>query len=56
MLLALDTATPAVTVALADGARLLAERTTVDARRHGELLAPAIEAVLAEAGVDQRAS
>ena len=54
MLLALDTATPAVTVALADGARLLAERTTVDARRHGELLAPAIEAVLAEAGVDRR--
>ena len=55
MLLALDTATPAVTVALADGDRLLAERTTVDARRHGELLAPAIDAVLAEAGVDRTA-
>ncbi len=53
MLLALDSATPAVTVALADGDRLLAERTTVDARRHGELLAPAIAAVLAEAGVDR---
>ena len=51
MLLALDTATPAVTVAVADGGRVLAERTTVDARRHGELLAPAIEAVLREAGI-----
>ena len=50
MLLALDTATPAVTVAVADGSEVLAERTTVDARRHGELLAPAIEAVLREAG------
>ena len=28
--------------------------TTIDARRHGELLAPAIVAVLAEAGVDRR--
>ena len=28
--------------------------TTVDARRHGELLAPAIEAVLRDAGVDRR--
>lgn len=49
MLLALDTATPAVTVALADGEQVLAEQTTVDARRHGELLAPAIERVLAHA-------
>jgi tRNA threonylcarbamoyl adenosine modification protein YeaZ len=53
VLLALDTATPAVTVAVADGDRVLAERTTVDARRHGELLAPAIAAVLADAGVDR---
>jgi tRNA threonylcarbamoyl adenosine modification protein YeaZ len=53
VLLALDSATPSVTVALADGDQLLAERTTVDARRHGELLAPAIAAVLAEAGVDR---
>jgi tRNA threonylcarbamoyladenosine biosynthesis protein TsaB len=55
VLLALDTATPAVTVALADGERVLAERTSVDARRQGELLAPAIAAVLAEAGVDRAA-
>ena len=54
MLLALDTATPAVTVALADGPTVLAERTTVDARRHGELLAPAVQAVLLEAGVSRR--
>ena len=53
MLLALDTATPAVTVAVADGAEVLAERTTVDARRHGELLAPAIDAVLEEAGLSR---
>jgi tRNA threonylcarbamoyl adenosine modification protein YeaZ len=48
--LAFDTATPAVTVALQDGTHVLAETTTVDARRHGELLASSIDAVLAEAG------
>ena len=37
LLLALDTATPAVTVALHDGERVLAEASRVDARRHGEL-------------------
>ena len=51
MLLALDTATQAVTVALADDTRVVAESTTVDALRHGELLAPAIADVLAQAGV-----
>jgi tRNA threonylcarbamoyl adenosine modification protein YeaZ len=50
LLLAFDTATPAVTVALHDGTTLLAEYTEVDARRHGELLAPGIVRVLAEAG------
>jgi tRNA threonylcarbamoyl adenosine modification protein YeaZ len=55
VLLALDTATPAVTVAVADGAEVLAERSHVDARRHGELVAPTIVDVLAEAGVDRRA-
>ena len=48
LLLAIDTSTPAVCAALHDGARVLAESTVVDARRHGELLAPAIAAVLAE--------
>jgi tRNA threonylcarbamoyl adenosine modification protein YeaZ len=50
LLLALDTATPAVTVALHDGSRVLAESRQVDARRHGELLLPAVDRVLAEAG------
>jgi len=51
LLLAFDTATPAVTVALHDGVHALAEVASVDARRHGELLASAIEKVLADAGV-----
>jgi tRNA threonylcarbamoyl adenosine modification protein YeaZ len=51
LLLAFDTATPAITVALHDGAGVVAERTTVDARRHGELLAPQITEVLAQADV-----
>ncbi|GAA2864616.1 tRNA (adenosine(37)-N6)-threonylcarbamoyltransferase complex dimerization subunit type 1 TsaB [Streptosporangium fragile] len=50
LVLAFDTATPAVTAALHDGERVLAESTTVDARRHGELLVPTIETVLREAG------
>ncbi|WP_411141602.1 tRNA (adenosine(37)-N6)-threonylcarbamoyltransferase complex dimerization subunit type 1 TsaB [Streptomyces sp. x-80] len=50
LLLALDTATPAVTVALHDGSQVLAESRQVDARRHGELLLPAVDRVLAEAG------
>jgi tRNA threonylcarbamoyl adenosine modification protein YeaZ len=53
LLLALDTATPAVTVALHDGTRVLAESTAHDPRRHGELLAPAIETVLREAGASR---
>jgi tRNA threonylcarbamoyl adenosine modification protein YeaZ len=51
LLLAFDTATPAVTAALHDGQRMLAESVRVDARRHGELLLPAIDTVLGEAGV-----
>jgi tRNA threonylcarbamoyladenosine biosynthesis protein TsaB len=51
VLLAFDTATPAVTVALHDGAHVLAEVASADARRHGELLASAIDKVLADAGV-----
>jgi tRNA threonylcarbamoyl adenosine modification protein YeaZ len=55
LLLAFDTATPAVTVAVHDGTRVLAQAATVDARRQGELLAPYIEKVLAEAGADRAA-
>ncbi|NJP96478.1 tRNA (adenosine(37)-N6)-threonylcarbamoyltransferase complex dimerization subunit type 1 TsaB [Nonomuraea sp. FMUSA5-5] len=54
LVLAFDTATPAVTAALHDGQRVLAESTTIDARRHGELLVPTIQTVLAEAGVPLR--
>ncbi|MQY16458.1 hypothetical protein SRB5_66570 [Streptomyces sp. RB5] len=50
LLLALDTATPAVTTALHDGTSVVAESHQVDARRHGELLLPAVDRVLAEAG------
>lgn len=49
-ILAFDTATPAVTVAVHDGADVVAFESAVDARRHGELLAPAIAMVLAKAG------
>ena len=44
LVVVVDTATPAVTAALAelrrDGVEILARRVTVDARAHGELLAP----------------
>jgi tRNA threonylcarbamoyl adenosine modification protein YeaZ len=53
LLLAFDTATPAVTVALHDGAAVLAEEFAVDARRHGELLAVSIDNVLGKAGVSR---
>ena len=54
MLLAFDTATPAITVALHDGERVVAQHTVVDARRHGELLAPGITAVLDEAWIPRQ--
>lgn len=49
LLLALDTATPAVTVALHDGTNVLAESTVVGGQ-HGELLAPGIAHALSTAG------
>jgi tRNA threonylcarbamoyl adenosine modification protein YeaZ len=51
LVLAFDTATPAVTVAVGDEGQVLAQRTVVDARRQGELLAVGIGEVLAEACV-----
>ncbi|MCP9944928.1 tRNA (adenosine(37)-N6)-threonylcarbamoyltransferase complex dimerization subunit type 1 TsaB [Streptomyces somaliensis] len=51
LLLAMDTATPAVTVALHDGRSVVARSDRVDARRHGELLLPAVHRVLSEAGL-----
>lgn len=54
LLLAFDTATPAITVAVHDGSAVLASVDSVDAMRHGELLAPGIASVLAEAGAERR--
>jgi tRNA threonylcarbamoyl adenosine modification protein YeaZ len=63
LVLVLDTATPAVTAAVvlvdptvtgSTGVRALAVRSVTDARAHGELLAPAVSAVLAAAGVGGR--
>lgn len=56
LLLALDTATPAITVALhdADDGRTLASSDQNDARHHGELLLPAVDRVLREAGCGLR--
>ena len=52
MLLAFDTATPHVTVALHDGERVVAEFESTEAMRHGEMLAPGIEQVLREVLVE----
>jgi tRNA threonylcarbamoyladenosine biosynthesis protein TsaB len=49
LLVGFDTATPAVSVALHDGDKVVASAMTVDARRHGELLAPMLADVLAQA-------
>lgn len=51
LVLAFDTAAPAVSVALHDGDGVLATATGAGAMAHGELLAPAIADVLAESGV-----
>jgi tRNA threonylcarbamoyl adenosine modification protein YeaZ len=48
-----DTATPAVSAALHDGERIVGEAFAVDARRHGELLAPMIAKVMADAGASR---
>lgn len=61
LVLALDTSTPAVTTVVAgvraaapgdavEGVETLATAVTVDPRRHGELLAPAVRDVLTRAG------
>ncbi len=50
-MLGFDTATPAVSVALHDGERVIASASALDARRHSELLTPMIAKVLADAGV-----
>jgi tRNA threonylcarbamoyl adenosine modification protein YeaZ len=51
-ILAIDTATPAVTAAIVslDGVEVLAERVTIDARAHAEQLTPNVLGALADAG------
>jgi len=51
VLLAFDTATPLVTVALHDGADVVAEASADQPMRHGEQLAPLIERVMTEVGI-----
>ncbi len=50
MLLAFDTASPTVSVALLDDGELRAEAASAETMRHGEQLAPLIEEVLRRAG------
>ncbi len=56
MLLAFDTSTAFVTVAVYDAAadRVLAERNEVGPMQHGELLAPTVTACLTDAGLARR--
>jgi tRNA threonylcarbamoyl adenosine modification protein YeaZ len=53
LILAIDTATPAVTAGVVrlDGVEVLAERVTVDARAHAEQLTPNVLGALADAGL-----
>ncbi|HET6211583.1 MAG TPA: tRNA (adenosine(37)-N6)-threonylcarbamoyltransferase complex dimerization subunit type 1 TsaB [Micromonosporaceae bacterium] len=58
LVLVVDSATPAVTAALVEieqhTVAAVAQRVSVDAQRHGELLAPEVAAVLAEGGARPR--
>lgn len=51
MLLAFDTASPTVTVALHDGSDVVAEEAAASGMRHGEQLAPLIDRVLGAAAI-----
>ncbi|MGB7161592.1 MAG: tRNA (adenosine(37)-N6)-threonylcarbamoyltransferase complex dimerization subunit type 1 TsaB, partial [Mycobacterium sp.] len=50
LVLAIDTATPAVTAGIVDGSGVLAERVSIDARAHAERITPNVLAALADAG------
>jgi tRNA threonylcarbamoyl adenosine modification protein YeaZ len=51
VLLAFDTATPFVTVALHDGETVVVERRSEQRMKHGEQLAPLIDAAMTDAGI-----
>ena len=50
LVLAIDTATPAVTAGIVDGSGVLAERVSIDARAHAERITPNVLAAIADAG------
>ena len=54
MLLALDTSSPQVCVALADGTDVLVELVSEQTMKHGEQLAPLVVRALETAGIDRR--
>jgi tRNA threonylcarbamoyl adenosine modification protein YeaZ len=54
VLLAFDTATPLVSVAVHDGGSVVAERVSDRPMKHGEQLAPLIAAVLSDAGIGRQ--
>ena len=60
LLLVIDTSTPAVSAGLArvdaGGVELLAEKTTVDGRAHGERLAPAVAEIIRPFGLAEIAA
>jgi tRNA threonylcarbamoyladenosine biosynthesis protein TsaB len=51
MVLALDSATPRVSIAIGDDGRIVAELQHAGSRRHAELLAPGIRSLCEQAGV-----
>ncbi len=53
MLLAFDTATPFVTVAVHDGSDVVAELFSEERMKHGEQLAPLIEQAMRQAGAER---
>ena len=53
LVLGFDTATPAVSVALHDGERVIAAGSALDARRHSELLMPMIAKIMADVGASR---
>jgi tRNA threonylcarbamoyladenosine biosynthesis protein TsaB len=53
LVLGFDTATPAVSVALHDGERVVAAASALGARRHSELLTPMIATIMGEAGASR---
>ena len=54
MLLAFDTSSPTVTVAVHDGTDVVAQLTSGETMRHGEQLTPLVDAALREVGIGPR--